>query len=217
MQTSFHDLAIGLAACGLLACAGSASEPEGERGWQGEEPHFVLHGLLNGEQLDVRIDGAGAESGESVWCEREYEVPLVDGAADLSQARHIETAITGFATVDGEERIFQLELKRHALQADAPGTRVVIVPRNDEVEPEENEVWFEWEWQTIDEEDLFEAAAQEGTFVLGAFTGEPGEGGVIIPEGEGIVGGSADVRWSVEEQLHLSFSVRCTSNDVEEY
>jgi hypothetical protein len=63
---------------------------------------------------------------------------------------------------------------------------------------------------------LLEAAAQEGRFVLGQFTGSPGEGGVVIPEG-GHVGGYAEARWSVTDSLKISFSVLCKQSDVEEF
>lgn len=204
-------------AVGLSACESTDTANDEPLTWQGEEPHFVARGLLNGEQIDIRIDGDDAEDGASVWCEREYEVPLVDGVADLTQARQIETSITGYATVDGEERIFQLEIKQHGLQDDRSGDHVAIIPRVDEEAPGADEAWLDWEWQTIDEEDLFESSAQEGEIVLEAFTGEPGEGGVIIPEGEGIVGATLRARWSVDESLSLSFSVPCTANDIEEY
>jgi len=207
---------VGLCGLGLVACESSADATEEAARWQGEEPHFTARGLLNGEEIDIRIEGADAEDGSSVWCEREYEVPLVDGEPDVSMARHIETVVTGFATIGGEDRIFQFELKQHALQDDSAGDHIAIVPRVDEVPPDEDQAWFDWEWQTADEEDLFEASAQEGEVIVGTFSGEPGEGGVIIPEGEGFFGASADVRWSVDERLSISFTVLCTANDIEE-
>jgi hypothetical protein len=210
-------LGIGALGLGLGACESTETANTEPLSWQGAEPHFIARGILNGEHIDIRIEGADAEDGANVWCEREYDVPLVDGVVDLTQARQVETSITGYATVDGEERIFQLEIKQHGLQDDQPGDRVTIIPRVDEVPPSEDEAWFDWEWQTIDEEDLFESSAQEGEIALEAFTGEPGEGGVIIPEGEGIVGAAVQARWSVDESLSLSFSVPCTANDIEEY
>jgi hypothetical protein len=208
---------LGIGALGLGACESTETAKDKPLSWQGAEPHFIARGHLNGEQIDIRIVGDDAEEGASVWCEREYEVPLVDGVADLTQARQIETSITGYATVDGEERIFQFEIKQHGLQDDRSGDSVTIIPRVDEVPPDADEAWLDWEWQTIDEEDLFESSAQEGEIVLEAFTGEPGEGGVIIPEGEGMVGATVQARWSVNESLSMSFSVPCTANDVEEY
>lgn len=217
MQRWVAIAVVGLCSLGSVACKSDEDGSEETTSWEGDEPHFTARGFLNGEEIDIRIDGADAEDGSSVWCEREYEVPLVDGAADVSMARHIETVVTGFATIGGQDRIFQLEIKQHALQDDQPGDSIAIVPRVDEVPPEEGEAWFDWEWQTADEEDLFEASAQEGEIVVGAFSGEPGEGGVIIPEGEGFVGASADARWSVDERLSISFTVLCTANDIEEF
>jgi len=200
----------------LIACGGdSEHEPAGK--WNGERPHFSIQGYLNGEELALSIEGDDVADGTSIWCEREYRAPLVDGEPDLSQAVHAETTIGGYATVEGEERSFELELLGHALQNDEPGTAVRIVPRVDDMEPESDQMWLEWEWTTIDGEDLLEAAAQEGSFVLHQFSGMPGEGGIVIPEGEGYVGGYAEARWSVDERLSISFTVLCTENEVEEF
>jgi hypothetical protein len=201
--------------CVLAGCGVSSEDPPGET-WLGETPHFSAHGLLNGERIDISIDGDGVADGTHVWCEREYQAPVIDGELDLSQVKHVDTTITAQVNVAGEERVFELELMKHALQADQPGTGVKIVPRLDDQEPAEDEMWLEWEWSTLDGQDLLESAAQEGTFTLEQFTGTPGEGGVIIPAGEGFVGGYADARWSVDEQLSISFTVLCTENDIEE-
>jgi hypothetical protein len=205
-----------LACSALIAC--EAGTDDGRTGsWNGEEAHLSVQGLLNGEKIDVSIEGDGAADGSLIWCERGYLAPTVDGTADLSQAVQSETTISGYATVAGEERFFELELLGHGLQADEPGTEFKVVPRVDDMEPAADEIWLEWEWTTLDGEDLLEAAAQKGTFVLGQFTGTPDEGGVVIPEGDGYVGGYAEARWSVNEKLTISFSVPCMVNDVEEF
>jgi hypothetical protein len=205
-----------MASLALVACG--ADTDDGMTGsWAGEEAHLSVHGLLNGEKIDVSIDGEGAADGSLIWCERGYLAPTVDGAADLSQAVQSETTISGYATVGGQERFFELELLGNGLQANDPGTEFTIVPRVEDMEPKADEIWLEWEWTTLDGEDLLEAAAQKGTFVLGQFTGTPDEGSVVIPEGDGFVGGYAEARWSVNEELSISFSVPCTVNDVEEF
>ncbi len=202
-------------ACLLLVACPADSEETAIEGWQGDEPHFAVKGFLNGEDLDFSIDGD--DTGASVWCEREYLVPLVDGEPDLSQARQSETTVAGFVTIDGQERAFEFELLSHSLQDDEPGAELSIVPRVDGVDPESDELWIEWEWATPDGETLFEAAAQEGTLVREQFSGTPGEGGVIIPDGEGFIGGYLQARWSVDESLTISFSVACTEHEIEEY
>jgi hypothetical protein len=125
-----------------------------------------LHAGGGHAKSDTASRGDDAEGGANVWCEREYEVPLVDGVADLSEARHVEAVITGYATIGGEDRIFQLEIKQHSLQDDEAGDSVAIVPRVDGLPPGDDEAWFDWEWQARDEEDLFEASAQEGVGAL---------------------------------------------------
>jgi hypothetical protein len=199
----------------LIAC-GSDPEPAATGSWQGEEVHLSIHGLLNGEKVDVSLTGDAVADGTVIWCERDYQAPTVDGGADLAQAMQTDTTIAGYATVGGEERFFELELMGHTLQAEKPGTELTIVPRVDDVELEADEMWLEWEWTTLDGEDLLESAAQDGRFVLEQFTGKPGEGGVVIPEGNGTIGGYAEARWSVDEKLSISFTVPCTVNEVEE-
>lgn len=200
----------------LLAACGVSSEDQPAGAWLGETPHFSASGLLNGEQIEISLDGDGAADGTLVWCEREYQAPTLDGVLDLSRAEHMDTTITAEVMIAGEERIFALEFLSHALQFDAPGTAVEVVPRVDDQRPPADKMWLEWEWSTLDGQDLLESAAQEGSFVLGEFTGTPGEGGVVIPAGEGFVGGYADARWSIDERLRISFTVLCTEIDVEE-
>jgi hypothetical protein len=199
----------------LTGCPSDSEEGEGGLldGWQGEEPHFVVKGFLDGEDLDFAIKGD--ESGATVWCEREYRAPLVDGEPDLARAEHVETTIAGTVTIDGEERGFEFELLNHGLNNDEAGTDHTIVPRVDGEEIDEHDLWAEWEWSTIDGDTSYEAAAQEGTFVLKLVSGEPTEDNAVIPDGEGFVGGFVEARWSVDERLTISFNVLCTEHEVE--
>jgi hypothetical protein len=87
----------------------------------------------------------------------------------------------------------------------------------DGVDPPANGVWAEWEWHSADgEQDLYDASAQEGRFTLQLFSGTPSEGGLVIPAGEGSVGGFLNARWSLEDSLTVSFTALCTENDIEE-
>lgn len=201
--------------CTLAACGGdSTADPVGR--WLGDQPHLEMHGHLNGEDIAVSMAGVTMADGSAVWCEREYLVPTVNGAADLAQAMQSVVTVAGYADVAGEERYFELELRSHSLQTDAPDTVVDIVPRDEAHPPHASEMWFEMEWTSLDGEDLLEAAAQEGRFVLGQYTGSPGEGGVVIAEG-GHVGGYAEARWSLSDSLKVSFSVLCMLSEVEEF
>ena len=202
-----------LTACCFLTACPAESEESVLEGWQGDEPHFVAKGFLNGKAVDFSIEGD--DTGMSVWCEREYGAPLVDGEPDEAQAEHLETTIAGTVMIDGEELSFEFELLNHALQDEESGTALTIVPRVDGEEPGGDELWVEWEWATADGETLYEAAAQEGTLVHELSTGEPSEGSRVIADGEGFVGGFVEARWSVDEKLSVSFTVLCTEHEVE--
>jgi hypothetical protein len=217
-MTRYRPLTV-LVACfvhSALAACGSDSMAAPSGSWKGEQPHLSIQGFLNGEDVAVSEDGDGLADGTTAWCERKYQAPTVDGAADLANAKQTEVTIAGFATVGGQKRHFELELMGHALQYDKEGTRLTIVPRVDDVETKPGQMWLELEWSTLDGEDLLESAAHDGNFTLGLYSGAPGEGGVVIPEGDGHVGGYAEARWSLDEKLTISFSVLCTTNDVEE-
>ncbi len=181
--------------------------------WQGSTPHFAAEGYLDGELLDLEIAGEDAKDVHRLSCEREYEVPIVDGAPDFSQAVVVEMKI--IAVFDATQRYLELEFKRHATDQDSPGDAVTVVPRVDGIDPAADEMWFEWEWHLLDGEDLYESAAQSGVFELGEFTGTPDSDG-IIPEGEGTFGGYFSGQWSIDETINLSFTAVCDSNKIEE-
>src|SRR5687768_2454704 len=101
-------------ACLLLTACPADDEDTALDGWKGDEPHFVVKGFLDGEEVDFSIDGD--DTGMAVWCEREYGAPLVDGEPDVAEAEHLETTIAGTILIHGEERSFEFELLNHALQ-----------------------------------------------------------------------------------------------------
>jgi hypothetical protein len=201
-----------LTGCFLTACPAEDTESS-VAGWQGDEPHFVVKGFLDGEEVDFSIDDDA--TGLNVWCEREYGAPLVDGEPDVARAEHLETTIAGTVMINGEERSFELELLNHALQDEEPGTELNVIPRVDGTEPESDELWVEWEWADVEGETLFEAAAQEGMVVHELASGDTGEDSNVIPDGEGFVGGFIEARWSLDEKLTISFTVLCTEHEVE--
>jgi hypothetical protein len=169
---------------------------------------------LNGEDISIAIEGAQAANGTSAWCAREYEAPtLADGSLDLARARSTSTEINGFATIGGQERFFELELRDNELQNGALGASVAIIPRDID-DPGAGEVHLDWEWH-VGDADLYEASAQEGNLRLRLFTGTPGEGGVVIPSGEGSIGGLLEARWSIDESLSVSFTLPCIATEVE--
>ncbi len=188
------------------------SEPPAK--WEGATPHFRAVGTLNGEEVDVRIEGDAAADTARLFCQREYVVQRVNGDPDWSTGKVEEVKLNAPLSVGGEERYFELELKKHDLQRRAPGDEVSIVARVDDVRPSATEMWFEWEWHRPDGSTLFEAAAQSGTFTLGEFTGTPDSTGLQIPENTGTVGGFITARWSETDQLAITFTARCTRNST---
>jgi len=205
-----------LAPFALIAC-GDASQDEAPLDWGGTTPHFVARGTINHENAGFDIRGSAASSGDSVWCGREYLAPRKsDGTFDLTRARHDATEIAGNIVVNGQERSFELEIRGHSMQAEKPGAKVKIVPRVDGTPPSADAAWADWEWHSKDGLDLYEGSAQDGTFELRLFSGTPGEGGIVIPSGEGSVGGILNARWSVSESLNISFTATCAETEVEE-
>jgi hypothetical protein len=207
----FKNLTI-LGAAALVGCA-SDKEQGSAPVWQGETPHLSIEGRLNGEDIAIEIDGDGAANGTRAWCAREYEAPLrEDDSLDLTQATSTATEINGSASIGGEERTFELELRDHALHRDEVGASLAVVP--DDTEVAAGELQIEWEWH-IGDVDLFEASAQDGHVDLELFTGNPGSGGIVIPSGEGSVGGVIEARWSLDESLSVSFTLPCMATEVE--
>jgi len=199
----------------LIACGASTDDPGAQ--WEGATPHFHARGFLNGENLDFATTGDEAASASRVWCGLEYVAPrLGDGTLDLSRARQVTTEIDGYAMINGKERTFEFEMMNHSLQTERTGAKVKIVPRVDGADPPADSMWTDWEWHSEEIADIYEGSAQDGTLELRQFTGTPGPGGVVIPNGDGTVGGLFQARWSVNESLTISFTVRCTDTTVEE-
>lgn len=213
-QNTIRMLAIAPA---VFAFACTPVVEDGVPEWLGEEAHFRIVGSIEGEAIDVgsAADGAALEVVD-FYCRREYAAPLdADGLLDHSKAHFDE--LTLYATVmDGdEERYISLEFKSHDLQSDPIGTSVEVVPRVDGTVPEPTQMWFEWEWLDINGDEVVETAAQTGEFVLELYTGDPDEGGVVIPAGSGSVGGHLYARWSQTDEIELSFSAPCLDTDVD--
>ncbi len=191
--------------------------------WMGDQPHFAIRGTLNGENLDVTLEGDAAKDLENLHCLREYQVPSEAtstdetdaGVEDWENGKMSEVQVIVQLNVNGTSRELDLELKRHNYQADEVGTEVTIIPRDDSKEPGSTEMWSEIEWYENDE-NIYEQASQEGTFVLKRFTGTPGEDNpLVIPENTGSVGGVLTAKWSPTETVSISFTADCTGNSVE--
>ena len=198
----------------LLTACDDSTERVGPREWLGAHNHFWAFGSLDGEDVDIEMQTDMADPGH-VWCEREYVAPDDgEGMPDYGRGQLDEFRIHGLTEVAGEMRGFELEFKREDFQSDPMGTAYAIVPRSETVEPGDDEIWLEWEWKDEMEGDLFEAAAQEGSFMLEAYEGSAGADGLVIPEGEGQLGGFATARWGTIEEISVSFTVDCMASDI---
>lgn len=185
--------------------------------FRGEDPHLVVSGSIFDEDVEVDVTEPTAVEASMFECRREYEVPLVNGVPDETMAENIEVRIRGIVTVNGEQRRFEIELKRHNLQDTPIGTVLDIVPRDDINPPDPNgtTLWVEWEWHdAVTNETTFEGAAQGGTVTLEAYTGTPGATGVIIPDGDGVVGATIDAFWSPTERLRISVTAPCLDTEI---
>jgi hypothetical protein len=185
--------------------------------WLGAEPHFAVQGRINGEDLDLRLPDDIAADATSLSCRLEYDVPVdLAGEPDFANGRLKEIKLRAPFQFGSELRVAELELKHHDFQRD-PTDVVNVVPRpEDNTLPAANEMWLEWEWHlAVDGEEMFEAAAESGTFALGQLTGTPGPDGLVIPEGEGSVGGFARATWVGGEELLISVTAPCTESDVD--
>ena len=209
------SLWVACAALLLGGCSGDAAEPAGPSEFLGPTFHLELGGFIDGQTIDVHLDEALAGDAAVAFCQREYWVPDPDDPSTFGDGAMDEIEVVAFVQIGGEDRRIQFELKQHDFQSDPEGTEVAIVPRSDLLDPEPNEMWLEFEIEDLEANRLFEESALTGTFVVGAREGMPGPDGVVIPAGEGAVGGYFEARWSTTEELRASFYVRCTDLDID--
>lgn len=202
----------------LLAsgCGGEDAETT-SFSWGGTESHLTVKGHLNGEDLDLNVTGEEAEDSAKLWCSREYAGPPdANGEPDITQAKLYKTNIYALVTINGDERQLELEFKPHDFQVDDVPKTISVIPRVDGEVVSGDETWVDFEWHTPDGEgDLLESSAQTGAFELELYSGEPGEDGLMIPEGEGSIGGTLDAQWSEQERLQVSFTALCTENELD--
>lgn len=215
MKQTIVCVVLAAAACGAVGCEPSADEG-GITEWMGEAPHVAAKGFLNGEDVDFALEGEAAANSEIFHCDRDYRVPFVNGEPDLAQAKNMGFVLEGHATVNGEERLFEVDFKPRAFEGDPAGTEYQIVPSVEGKEIATDEMWLVWGYENAEGVDVFEEFAQEGRFVLGGYTGERDESGTVIPVDEGWVGGFVEARWSAEEHIAVSFTAICSENSFEE-
>jgi hypothetical protein len=203
--------------CAVGTGCGASEDDSAPLSWDGSEPHLVLRGHLNGEDLDLSITGSDAADPANLWCAREYAGPPdANDEPDISRAKLYKLNVFAQVTIGGEARRLELEFKPHDFQRDAVPSVTRVIPRIDDEAVEDDATWLDFEWHTPDGEgDLLETSAQKGQFNLELYSGEPGEDGLIVPEGEGSFGGTLDAHWSEQERLQASFTAPCTENELD--
>ncbi len=203
-----------------VACA-EEDEDTAINSWQGTEPHLIIKGTLNGEDLDINITGAEAADLANFHCERNYHVPVDEDTGeeiwDQGTFDELKLRVAG-ADVNGELRDIEIEFKEYDFFSGASaGTAVTIVPRDDSVVPAANEMWLEWEWYAAgdldDGEQYYEEAAQSGSVTIEELTGELADNGLVIPDNTGTFGLYAEATWSPTESLVISATANCGVND----
>src|SRR5690606_29675309 len=201
----------------LLSCA--AADEDRITEWQGDEPHLIVQGTIDGEDVDFELRGADAMNASKDACELEWAAPpLVAGGdePDLSQAKLNETTLLAQVEVAGETRFWSLELKSHDFRQDSPGDVIDVIPRVETQPPSPSEVWIEVEWQdAFDGEEIFESGAQSGIIVTRGITGTEMAGIPVFEEGSSFAAGFVDASWSARDELVISFTSPCVANDYD--
>jgi hypothetical protein len=205
----------------MVGCGGSDSTTVDK--WMGAVRHFRVVGTMMGEKIDINIASPAANDTASLWCEREYQVPNDSaGMPDYANGHNAEVRIKGPVTINGQTRLLDFGLKRHNWQAQAPGTSVPVIPRDDANSPcgltgcTNNSMWLSWTWRNAtDNSVLYKSAAQSGSATLGEFVGTPDATGLMVPAGTGDVGGFATGQWSATDTISASFDANCSKNTVD--
>jgi hypothetical protein len=206
----------------LCAGCGESGSSNTLTQWLGTARHVRVVGTLHGEQIDINVAAPDAATTSNTWCEREYQVPMANGTSDYANGHNSEVRIKTNVTINGEMRIMDLGLKRHNVEADAAGTTVTVIPRDDANSPcmlascTQSNMWLSWTWRKpADNSVIFKQAAQSGQFKLGEFVGDKDSTGLFVAENSGNVGGFATGQWSATESLTISFDANCTKNNVD--
>lgn len=205
----------------MTGCGGSDSGTVDK--WMGSVRHLRIVGTIMGEKIDINVTAPDANDTSKLWCEREYQVPNdASGNPDYALGHNAEVRIKGPITINGQMRLLDFGLKRHNYQADAPGTVVPVIPRDDANSPcglnscTNDNMWLSWTWRNpADNSVTYKSAAQSGSFTLGEYVGTPDATGLLIPENTGDIGGFATGQWSATESISASFDANCTTNQID--
>ena len=216
--------ALGMAALSLavVGCGGTTSDTVDK--WQGSARHFRVVGTIMGEKIDIDIKSPTADATANLWCEREYQIPKDSaGNNDYANGHNSEVRVKAPVTINGQARLLDFGMKRHDWQADAAGTVVSVIPRDDANTPcgltagcTNTTMWLSWTWRNpADNSVMYKSAAQSGNVTLGEFVGTPDANGLEVPANTGNVGAFASGQWSATDSVVASFDANCTVNTVD--
>jgi hypothetical protein len=201
-------------ACLALLVAACGSDDD-DASWQGETPYVDIAGELDGNQVDVSVDGASAADLTRSFCKREYTVPDAEDTATWNQAVMSELEATVRITDGGVEKEYELSLAGADLSTLAKGTTLSVIP--DEGAPAAGQVVVELEWGWEEPGTGFvsyEGTATSGTVKVELFDGTPGADGKVIPDNTGKVGLTFDTAFD-GGTLRGSFTLHCAENEIE--
>jgi hypothetical protein len=208
-----------------IGCGGTGTDTNANgtpTKWLGTMRHLRIVGNMMGEAIDINISGAAAENTANLWCEREYQAPTVGTTTDYTAGHNSEVRVKAPVTINGEMRLLDFGLKRHDFQADAAGTVVPVIPRDDTNSPckladcTNTNMWLSWTWRNPTTNAVtYKMAAQSGSFTLGEFVGTPDTTGLEITANTGNVGGFVTGSWSATDSVTASFDANCTVNTVD--
>ncbi len=218
------SLLLFLAATLALSCAeddsGSASGAEAPSAWSGDEPHLAAVGSIEGEDVAFFLEGSEAVNVNRFFCERNYVVPSLDDQSDWANDGYLEKIeVKWLVVVEGSEREYQLELLQHDFGASEDGDTIAVVAFDEdstERAPETIMAGFGWQYEEDGNEVEIEALSETGSFVRGTLTGEiDPDNGLVIPDGEGSLGGYLHLEWDNGDRLDLDFTANCGDNDLD--
>ncbi|MBP7684801.1 MAG: hypothetical protein KBB95_23005 [Deltaproteobacteria bacterium] len=205
--------------CLLLAagCGDDSEAPAAPSAWLGDEPHLLVVGTVDGETLHFDLRGEAAASLETLFCERNYLLPDLADETTWDEGTLEKFEIKWRTTEGGVEREYQLELLAHDFDASTDGAMINVVAydEGDAAQlPNRIMAALEWEYEEDGQEVERGAAAASGTFTRGAIVGTP-DVGVVVPDGEGSVGGYLHMVSGDGDVLDVSFTALCGDNDLD--
>lgn len=176
--------------------------------WLGSTPHLDAAGSVGEKNVDLSAAGVDAADLGTLYCERNYIVPALNDTSDWANEGYLEKVEFKFNFFFEETLAeFQLELEGEGLFSKVGQTLVI---------GEDVEVALGLK-KDVDgpNEEEFEDEARSGSVALELLSGEVGEDGLTVPDGEGAYGAFVDVELESGGNFRGSFTMNCGPNDLE--